>query len=398
MFSIEGKCCFLDNINFRQLIEELNKQFHDCNVNPPTNTIAHIFRKESQENFISDWIAYLIDPVSFGNAEPLSALLEVAGFDDCIDKNEIIEISREKTFDDQRRIDFYIETEELIIGIENKIWSGLGYHQLKDYSKSLEKLSNGKEIRKILLLPQNNTSINLSKNNSDISVSGFVSVTYEDFVNALRKLQINFIENLRSSFLLQDFITYVEEYFMNSNVDKKKNFDMASFLFEHKKLIKELESCRNNLQTQFVESVEKKLAETFDEEIWEINFPRTGSYFQLFKKQSGWGAPVHFELYPTDGFPCKSILVVLHTREGKNARNNKTERLYNLQVEVEDFVQKKYGQKEFELDYENGLESYNKSLDKVFSVLKDIVEEFTDTIDNEISLYASESKKISSHK
>ena len=88
----------------------------------------------------------------------------------------------------------------------------------------------------------------------------------------------------------------------------------------------------------------------------------------------------------------------MHTREGKNARNNKTERLYNLQVEVEDFVQKKYGQKEFELDYENGLESYNKSLDKVFSVLKDIVEEFTDTIDNEISLYASESKKISSHK
>ena len=52
-------------------------------------------------------------------------------------------------------------------------------------------------------------SINLIKNNSDISVSGFVSVTYEDFANALKNLQINFIENLRSSFLLQDFITYI---------------------------------------------------------------------------------------------------------------------------------------------------------------------------------------------
>lgn len=387
----------MDIINFRQLIEEVKKQFHDCNVNPPTNTIAHIFRKESQENFISDWIAYLIDPVSFGNAEPLSALLEVAGFDDCIDKNGIIEISREKTFDDQRRIDFYIETEELIIGIENKIWSGLGYHQLKDYSKSLEKLSNGKEIRKILLLPQNNTSIDLSENNSDISVSGFVSVTYEDFVNALKKLQINFIENLRSSFLLQDFITYVEEYFMDSNVDIKKNFDMVSFLFEHKNQLNELETCKNNLQTQFAKSVVKKLAETFDEEIWKINTPKTSSYFQLFKGQ--WDTlQVHFELLPTERFPYKSIRVVLHTREGKEPRNNRTEELYNLQVKVENHIMEKYGQKEFELDYENGLESYNKSLDKVFSVLKDIVEEFTDTIDHEISLYASESKKISSHK
>lgn len=386
----------MDIINFRQLIEEVKKQFHDCNVNPPTNTIAHIFRKESQENFISDWIAYLIDPVSFGNAEPLSALLEVAGFDDCIDKNGIIEISREKTFDDQRRIDFYIETEELIIGIENKIWSGLGYHQLKDYSKSLEKLSNGKEIRKILLLPQNNTSIDLSENNSDISVSGFVSVTYEDFVNALKKLQINFIENLRSSFLLQDFITYVEEYFMDSNVDIKKNFDMVSFLFEHKNQLNELETCKNNLQTQFAKSVVKKLAETFDEEIWKINTPKTSSYFQLFKGQ--WDTlQVHFELLPTERFPYKSIRVVLHTREGKEPRNNRTEELYNLQVKVENHIMEKYGQKEFELDYENGLESYNKSLDKVFSVLKDIVEEFTDTIDHEISLYASESKKISSH-
>ena len=126
----------------------------------------------------------------------------------------------------------------MIIGIENKIWSGLGYQQLQDYSKSLEKLSKGKEIRKILLLPQNNMSINLNKNNSDISVSGFVSVTYEDFANALKNLQINFIENLRSSFLLQDFITYVEEYFMDSNVDMKKNFDMVSFLFEHKNQLK----------------------------------------------------------------------------------------------------------------------------------------------------------------
>lgn len=389
---------FLDNINFGQLIDKVNKQFHDCNVSPPTNTIAHIFRKESQENFISDWIAYLIDPISFGNAEPLNVLLEVAGFDDCIDKNGIIEISREKTFDDQRRIDFYIETEELIIGIENKIWSGLGYHQLQDYSKSLEKLSKGKEIRKILLLPQNNMSINLNKNNSDISVSEFVSVTYEDFTNALKNLQINFIENLRSSFLLQDFITYVEEYFMDSNVDMKKNFDMVSFLFEHKNQLKELETCKNNLQTQFVESVVKKLAEAFDEEIWKIKFPKTGSYFQLFKDLPGWGAPVHFELYPTDRFPCESIQVVLHTREGKNARNNKTERLYNLQVEVEDYIQKKYSQNEFEIDYENGLELYNKSLDKVFSVLKDVVEKFTNIVDDEISLYARENRSILSNK
>lgn len=88
----------------------------------------------------------------------------------------------------------------------------------------------------------------------------------------------------------------------------------------------------------------------------------------------------------------------MHTREGKNARNNKTERLYNLQVEVENYIQKKYGQKEFEIDYENGLELYNKSLDKVFSVLKDVVEKFTNIVDDEISLYARENRSILSNK
>lgn len=88
----------------------------------------------------------------------------------------------------------------------------------------------------------------------------------------------------------------------------------------------------------------------------------------------------------------------MHTREGKNARNNKTERLYNLQVEVEDYIQKKYGQKEFEIDYENGLELYNESLDKVFSVLKDVVEKFTNIVDDEISLYARENRSILSNK
>lgn len=88
----------------------------------------------------------------------------------------------------------------------------------------------------------------------------------------------------------------------------------------------------------------------------------------------------------------------MHTREGKNARNNKTEKLYNLQVEVENYIQKKYGQKEFEIDYENGLELYNKSLDKVFSVLKDVVEKFTNIVDDEISLYARENRSILSNK
>ena len=69
-----------------------------------------------------------------------------------------------------------------------------------------------------------------------------------------------------------------------------------------------------------------------------------------------------------------------------------------MQVEVEDYIQKKYGQKEFEIDYENGLELYNKSLDKVFSVLKDVVEKFTNIVDDEISLYARENRSILSNK
>ena len=48
---------------FRELLEAVPKS----RSMSPTNTIAHIFRHEQKENFISDWLAFLLNPEYIGS-------------------------------------------------------------------------------------------------------------------------------------------------------------------------------------------------------------------------------------------------------------------------------------------------------------------------------------------
>lgn len=43
---------------FKALLDSMPRS----RVSSPTNTIAHIFRHEHKENFISDWLAFLLNP------------------------------------------------------------------------------------------------------------------------------------------------------------------------------------------------------------------------------------------------------------------------------------------------------------------------------------------------
>lgn len=239
---------------FNELLKEFNQRQSTGKVSEPTNTIARIFNKESTENFISDWIAFLIDPNTFGTTKILNALFKIADCNFQISENENVSVEREKIFNDHRRIDFYIETEEKIIGIENKIWSDLGNNQLEDYVKSLDEICEQigkKESVKILLYPQENKCqkiMNMLKRNKDC---GFIPISYEQFIEALKDIKINFVDNLRSAFLLQDFITYVEEYIMTDNFYSLENFKWIEFYKDNAEIIEELERQNKTMKRIF---------------------------------------------------------------------------------------------------------------------------------------------------
>jgi hypothetical protein len=84
--------------------EKLLEKIPQSRANLPTNTIAHIFRHEHKENFISDWLAFLLNPEYTGSEEPLAALLQLAFVTSSVDFDDV-SILREVAFEDKRRID-----------------------------------------------------------------------------------------------------------------------------------------------------------------------------------------------------------------------------------------------------------------------------------------------------
>jgi len=103
-------------------IERIHDDIPHIKSEKRTNTIAHIFGKDSNENFVSDELSFLITPEEFGDERPLVKMLECAG---TVVRLENVKVTREyvmKDLEDGRRIDFLIETDDAIIGIENKIW------------------------------------------------------------------------------------------------------------------------------------------------------------------------------------------------------------------------------------------------------------------------------------
>lgn len=375
----------MDTKVYEELISEyIMYHQNEKNIKVPTNTIARIFNKESHENFISDWIAYLIDPEKFGSDEPLCTLLSLAGYENVVGSLSNVEVYREHTFADQRRIDFLIETDECIIGIENKIWSDLGYQQLEDYDKSLKEISNGRTIIKVLLFPANNKGEGVQKTLIE-SKTGFVPITYEQYANGLRDIRFNFIDNLRSAFMLQDFIVYVEEYLMEDGMKKDIDFDLVKFLYDRKMQLKEIEDSKNSLREQFINYIKTFLDKEYSSKGWIVKVPRTGNYYQIYKPEKGWNSDVHFELLLSDDdFPQKSIQVALHTREVKSLKERVKE-LYDMEELVKADIIKEYGQDTFDLDYDNGFEGFKKSMEKPFEILEYIIGKYTSIIDKHIT-------------
>ena len=371
----------VETINFEQYEKMLSELPLD-EIKPITNTIAHVFNKDTAENFISDWLAYLLDPSKFGNDEPLSKLLFLAEAENEITENSGLTITREYVFDDGRRIDFFIESDDLIIGIENKIWSGLQENQLSDYEKSIDRLTaSNKNIVLILLYPNSNSYMP----HNDKELFGFKKITYESFCSELKKIRPNFIENLRSAFLLEDFITHMEEHIMNIDNDKNKNLLFLDFYNQNKETIKNL---KNN-EISASDWLREKIKEVFirvqdNEETWAINSKKT--YIQLYK--TSWlSKSVHFEvLYcnsedqndTTSSIPSY-LCVTLHTHEwSKENKGTKTKKLIDLGKEVE----KKYNYGFIKIEYSK--EGFEITLKKVEETLSNMVKEYTPEIDIEI--------------
>ena len=193
------------------------------------------------ENVCSNLLAFFFDPENEHGLNDLcyKALLECVMDSGDIQEATVIDVEREVNCDG-KRLDLVLESEQYVIGIENKIWHTLE-NPLDVYTEMLKK-KNGNDKKTVI-------KIVLGVRREILSAdSGWESVTYADFFEKLKPLLGYYSINAHSKYLiyLNDFIKTIEDLQENSMIDETQ----AKFFKENYHAITELNnSCKDYQKT-----------------------------------------------------------------------------------------------------------------------------------------------------
>lgn len=194
--------------------KDVCKELQECKQEMQPKSIPEIFGIQYKEVYITQWLGYLLDPNKNGLESlclmPLNALLSAGDYSEIPNDTNIkqIKVYTEYVFENNRRIDIYIETPQCLIGIENKIWSCEQENQTHDYAKSLNEIAKGlKEVRCIYLYPE--------LNEKAAQDDRFHSVTYRQLHDKLKNIDLDYTKD-RNHWILNEFIKYVEENLMEA--------------------------------------------------------------------------------------------------------------------------------------------------------------------------------------
>lgn len=201
------------------------------------------------ENVASNLLAFFLNPNNehgFKNLI-LSALLELV-FEDSREYTDI-KINREVYTIKGGRIDILVETEDYLIGIENKINHSLN-NNLEDYGNSLSEWAKPKEqnVYKIIL------SLKKEKETFD-----FVSITYDELFFKVKE-NIDFYTETVSKkwyFYLLDFIENIEKLKDNNMMFN----EIDCFFINNEEKIKSLINERNSFLSKLNLRVSKLIQE-----------------------------------------------------------------------------------------------------------------------------------------
>lgn len=234
---------------------------------PPRLTIPAIFGRTWDENFISDYLAYILDPERNGiGTEPLHAFLALAFENAAAIDLEQVDIEREYTFHTPSfgRIDFLIRLGEKgesgVIGIENKIYSSEGGNQTTAYARGMKEDFLDCDHFLIFLTPSRS-----------LPTSGeFKAVSYADLVRALREIRFPVLNDIHKSVIWEDFLAHLEEYIVMA----KGKLELSGKTRLYLEYWRELESLRNAYEQDAEKSYGHVTASirSYLGEGWDFNF------------------------------------------------------------------------------------------------------------------------------
>ncbi len=325
---------FMDEYTeFKEFFEEISALPTDI-IRENSYTMPYIFNKAYNENFISDWLAFILNPQINGiGIEPIKALLHLAGHDGIpvdglffnMGDESSCRLCREYPLGENGRIDFLINVYYSAadaendtdggnvlfrIAIENKIgaWEGMG--QTEKYYSSIESMKrtkgNGYENVYIFLTPEGTSP----------GCKRFKPVSYRDFIPELKRMPVDFTRDLRKAFLVNEFILHMEGI-----MDNNKLSDADFVLIKYAGTLQKAEERYNRLLEIFYNELGGM--EFLSSDDWKTNCPNGKRYWQCYK--ANWDG-IHYEIVPVaenskyylsaDG----KFRVELHV-EGKNRKN-----------------------------------------------------------------------------
>lgn len=253
-------------------------------------TVPVIFNSTYNENFISDYLAYILDPIRNGiGIEPIACLLSILDSDITLDFDDV-KIERERSLKEgleEGRIDLLIQIDEkVVLGIENKIFASEGKSQTHYYERAIHKeFPNHRHY-----------FIYLSRDKHKASSKEFRPISYRDLVKLFRKISFDWKEDIRKSVLWDDFLTHLEVYIMK-NIEFS---DKAKLYAEHYDLIKDIEQNFMQEWGQLIDYLTSVFEENYPRPEWKVVFnkPTVKTYHQIYKmswkKRECW---VHYEYF-----------------------------------------------------------------------------------------------------
>jgi len=135
-------------------------------------------------------------------------------------------IDRECKTDKNNRIDIVIETETLIIGIENKIYSEV-YNDLDDYEAYIKKRAMESDKDPVYIL------LSLKSNAGVTDITGFCNVTYSVFIEHLKQNLGQYLLAADTKWIVffNDFIKTLEGLQGEIKMDIKK--EVLDFFYDN---------------------------------------------------------------------------------------------------------------------------------------------------------------------
>ena len=204
---------------------------------PPESTFLEIVGKSHLENVWSRILAFYFDP---NKVHKMKDMLIKSLFDS-IGKAKVLHslggyiVHPEFPTKKGNRIDIVIETSEFVIGIENKVNSSLD-NDLEDYANTIKTLANGKEAYCIVL-----------SKNKNIMHSGFENLTYENFINSIKRNIGNYHSHANTKYFIF-FLDFIDNIEKNLNIINMINDPNAMrFFIENAQTIQKLIEKHNQI-------------------------------------------------------------------------------------------------------------------------------------------------------